>query len=98
MESTAKRFKNGRSQAVRLPRDFRLKGTEVKTHKEGEKVILEPVEITKWSDGFYDIFKPELGFEIPEPMPSKEFPLDLRRQTGFVSLRIIRKSSIGWKN
>jgi antitoxin VapB len=76
MESTAKLFKNGRSQAVRLPRDFRLKGTEVKIRKEGEKVILEPIEKTKWPDGFWDIFKPDPGFEIPEKMPSKEFSLD----------------------
>jgi len=40
MESTAKLFKNGRSQAVRLPRDFRLKGNEGKIRKEGEKLIL----------------------------------------------------------
>ena len=76
MESTAKLFKNGRSQAVRLPRDFRLKGTEVKIRKEGEKVILEPIEKTKWPDGFWDIFKPDPGFEIPKPMPSKKFSLD----------------------
>ena len=73
---TTELSKNGRSQAVGLPRDFRLKGTEVKTRKEGEKVILESVEITKWLDGFLDIFKPDPGFEIPEPMPSKEFSLD----------------------
>jgi hypothetical protein len=36
-ESTAKLFKNGRFQAVRLPKEFR--GTEVKISKEGEKVI-----------------------------------------------------------
>jgi antitoxin VapB len=76
MEATAKLFKNGRSQAVRLPRDFRLKGTEVKIRKEGERVILEPIEKTKWPDGFWDIFKPDPGFEIPKPMPSKEFSLE----------------------
>ena len=52
MESTAKLFKNGRSQAVRLPKEFRFEGTEVKIRKEGEKVILEPIEKTKWPDGF----------------------------------------------
>jgi antitoxin VapB len=76
MESTAKLFKNGRSQAVRLPKDFRLKGTEVKIRKEGERVILEPIEKTKWPDGFWNLFKPDPGFEIPKPMPSKEFSLD----------------------
>ena len=75
MESTAKLFKNGRSQAVRLPRDFRFKGNEVKIRKEGEKLILEPMEKTKWPNGFWDIFKPDPGFEIPKPAPSNEFSL-----------------------
>ena len=76
MDTTAKLFKNGRSQAVRLPKAFRLEGTEVKIRKEGEKVILEPVEKTKWPAGFWDIFKPDPEFEIPKPMPPKEFSLD----------------------
>jgi virulence-associated protein VagC len=76
MESTAKLFKNGRSQAVRLPKEFRLKGAEVKIRKEGEKVILEPIEKAKWPHGFWDIFKPDPEFEIPKPMPSKKFSLD----------------------
>lgn len=76
MESTAKLFKNGRSQAVRLPKDFRLKGTEVKIRKEGEKVILEPIEKTKWPDGFWDIFRPDPAFELPKPLPSRDFTLD----------------------
>jgi antitoxin VapB len=76
MESTAKLFKNGRSQAVRLPKEFRFKGTEVKIRKEGEKVILETIENAKWPDGFWDIFRPDPEFEIPKPMPSKKFALD----------------------
>lgn len=76
MESTAKIFKNGRSQAVRLPKEFRLKGSEVKIRKEGEKVILEPIEKAKWPAGFWDIFKPDPEFEIPRPTPTKEFYLD----------------------
>jgi virulence-associated protein VagC len=56
--------------------EFRLRGTEVKIRKEGEKVILEPIEKTKWPDGFWDLFRPDPAFEIPKPMPSKEFSLD----------------------
>lgn len=44
MSSTAKLFMNGRSQAVRLPKEFRFKGTEVRVSKVGDKVILEPAE------------------------------------------------------
>lgn len=39
---TAKIFLNGRSQAVRLPKDFRFEGKEVFIKKEGDKVILSP--------------------------------------------------------
>jgi antitoxin VapB len=40
----AKLFKHGRSQAVRLPRAFRLPGTEVRVRRVGRGVLLEPVE------------------------------------------------------
>jgi antitoxin VapB len=41
-EKTAKLFMNGRSQAVRLPKEFRFEGKEVYVHREGEQVILSP--------------------------------------------------------
>jgi antitoxin VapB len=42
--STAKLFMHGRSQAVRLPKEFRFEGTEVRVSRAGDKVILEPME------------------------------------------------------
>ncbi|MFM0515428.1 antitoxin [Paraburkholderia sp. RL17-373-BIF-A] len=39
----AKLFKSGRSQAVRLPKEFRFEGTEVRIRRHGAAVILEPV-------------------------------------------------------
>jgi len=41
---TAKLFMHGRSQAVRLPKEFRFEGSEVRISKVGDKVILEPTE------------------------------------------------------
>ena len=76
MEATAKLFTNGRSQAVRLPKEFRFKGTEVKIRKEGRKVILEPSEDSDWPAGFWDIFTPDPEFEIPKALPTKPFDLD----------------------
>jgi antitoxin VapB len=76
MESVAKLFQNGRSQAVRLPKEFRFEGTEVRIRKQGEKVILEPVKKSKWPDGFWDIFTRDDQFETPEPLPTKLFNLD----------------------
>lgn len=41
---TAKLFRHGRSQAVRLPKEFRLPGTEVRVRRVGRGVLLEPIE------------------------------------------------------
>ena len=43
MTATAKLFYHGRSQAVRLPKEFRFEGREVRVTKVGERVILEPL-------------------------------------------------------
>jgi len=37
-------FRNGRNQAIRIPREFELEGTEAIIHKEGNKLIIEPVK------------------------------------------------------
>ena len=39
----AKLFRNGRSQAVRLPREFRFPGERVRVRRVGSGVLLEPV-------------------------------------------------------
>ena len=36
-------FKNGRNQALRIPREFELPGNEAIVHKEGDRLIVEPV-------------------------------------------------------
>jgi antitoxin VapB len=43
IEKRAKLFQTGRSQAVRLPKEFRFTGTEVRIRKVGTGVVLEPV-------------------------------------------------------
>ena len=37
-----KLFRNGRNQAVRIPREFELRGNDAIIRKEGEKLIIEP--------------------------------------------------------
>lgn len=50
-KDTAKLFWTGRSQAVRLPREFRFAGDEVRIRRHGSAVILEPIaEDWKWLD------------------------------------------------
>jgi len=48
---TAKLFKNGRSQAVRLPKEFRFDGTHVFVKKVGNAVVLIP-EQDSWQTLF----------------------------------------------
>jgi antitoxin VapB len=42
-ERHVKLFKNGRNQAVRIPREFELPGDEAIMRKEGDRLIIEPV-------------------------------------------------------
>jgi len=39
----AKLFQNGRSQAVRLPKEFRFVGDRVRVRRVGQAVLLEPI-------------------------------------------------------
>jgi len=41
-ERVVKLFKNGRNQAVRIPREFELPGSEAIMRKEGERLVIEP--------------------------------------------------------
>lgn len=49
----AKVFKTGRSQAVRLPKEFRFAGDTVLIRRKGAAVILEP---DGWPDGYVESF------------------------------------------
>ncbi|OOW08744.1 antitoxin [Acinetobacter sp. MF4642] len=44
--TTAKVFMTGRSQAVRLPKEFRFEGTEVEIFRRGDEVILREKSVT----------------------------------------------------
>lgn len=41
-ERVVKLFRNGRNQAVRIPREFEIPGHEAIMHKEGERLVIEP--------------------------------------------------------
>ena len=41
-ERVVKLFKNGRNQAVRIPREFELPGSEAIMRKEGKRLVIEP--------------------------------------------------------
>lgn len=49
---TAKVFWSGRSQAVRLPKEFRFATEEVVIHRDGDRVILEPPKVERDAKGW----------------------------------------------
>ena len=63
---TASLFKNGKNQAVRLPKDFEFGGvTEVEIRRDGESLILTPKRKT-W-DSFADVEKADHDFLAERP-------------------------------
>lgn len=69
--STAKLFMHSRSQAVRLPKEFRFEGTEVRISRKGDQVILEPIEKRPID---LERFWAELDSMGTEPFPSQRSP------------------------
>jgi antitoxin VapB len=43
IQRRARLFRNGRNQALRIPREFELPGDEVTLHKDGDRLIVEPM-------------------------------------------------------
>jgi len=50
----AKVFWTGRSQAVRLPKEFRFTTDTVMVHRQGQALVLEPAD--EWPDGYVESF------------------------------------------
>jgi antitoxin VapB len=71
---TAKLFTHGGSQAVRLPKEFRFDGGEVRIHKDGNKVILEPVE-RDWTVLWAKLDQLAEAAGEPFPDPPDDLPL-----------------------
>ncbi len=46
-ERHAALFRNGRNQAVRIPRELEMEGSEVLIRKEGDSLILTPIRKNK---------------------------------------------------
>ena len=63
MADTAKIFTSGRSQAVRLPKEYRFKGSEVYIKKEKGKVILSEKPQKTWAE-IFDDFSGDPGFTV----------------------------------
>jgi antitoxin VapB len=80
--ATAKIFMHGRSQAVRLPKEFRLPGKEVRVRRFGRGVLLEPIEQDRQSMEaiFAKIDRLAGGEFLPEGRPEQPpMPVDDRK-------------------
>ena len=66
-------FRNGRNQAVRIPVEFELPGDEAIMHRDGERLIIEPLRkrgllaLLKTMEPLNDEFP-----EISDPPPKRE--------------------------
>ena len=79
--STAKLFSHGRSQAVRLPKEFRFTGTEVHVRRVGDDVVLSarPAPSAEALLQALDAFEPGLMIEREQPAPQKRAAIKVRR-------------------
>jgi len=66
-------FRNGRNQAVRIPVEFELPGNEAIMHRDGDRLVIEPVRkrglvaLLKSMEPVQDAFP-----EIDDPAPAPE--------------------------
>ena len=68
-----KLFRNGRNQAVRIPVDFELPGDEAIMHRDGDRLVIEPVR-KRGLVALLKSMKPleEQLPEIDDPVPARE--------------------------
>lgn len=89
-QKTAKLFKNGRSQAVRLPKEFRFEGTEVAIRRDeatGE-VVIAPVPAEPTAIGFDEWFA--LYDALPDDAPEEEFAKLTPQPTSLTHQQILK--------
>ena len=71
---------SGNSQAVRIPKEYRFPAgmEEVSIRREGDQIILEPLEEREWPEEFWAAFgeMPE-DFERPRQIPQVRENLEL---------------------
>ncbi|HEX8365679.1 MAG TPA: AbrB/MazE/SpoVT family DNA-binding domain-containing protein [Allosphingosinicella sp.] len=78
-ERHVKLFRNGRNQAVRIPREFELPGEDAVIRKEGDRLVIEPRDrkgtiaelLDRWAA------EPAVDEEWEEPDDSPPDPLEI---------------------
>jgi antitoxin VapB len=77
--ATAKVFWSGRSQAVRLPKEFRVEGDEVRIRREGNTIVLEPIPsdwawLAEWRAKYGHLLDNDFIAAVNEEVPQQERP------------------------
>jgi antitoxin VapB len=72
--NTARLFQNGRSQAVRLPKEFRFEGDRVRIRRVTQGVLLEPLipDTARWFEALDQFHS--------EPFPRRRQPRTPKRK------------------
>ena len=72
-QRTASLFRNGRNQAIRIPVEFELPGTEVLITKDGERLVIEPKPVDRetWEEFLNSL---ESFPEFPEDIDDSDLP------------------------
>lgn len=68
-------FRNGRNQAVRIPRDFELPGDEAILRKDGDRLIIEPAPKNALAAFLATLEPIEEDFDFDDKSPAR--PVDL---------------------
>jgi virulence-associated protein VagC len=75
-EGRGKVFWTGRSQAIRIPRAFRVSTAEVKVRRDGSSLVLEPIEVDTdekgWPLAFWELAGSAPDFDLGDRSRSHE--------------------------
>jgi antitoxin VapB len=72
---TAKIFWSGRSQAVRLPKEYRFTSSEVRIRRQGNAVVLEPIQKDwAWLDALVGKVDDDFAAAVKEDPGTPERP------------------------
>lgn len=81
MNDMARIIRTEAGQSVELPEGFRFEGTEVRISREGDQIVLEPVNTTPLDDDDIDEFTGltirEIRAAIQEGLEGEDEPLDM---------------------
>lgn len=65
-------FRNGRNQAVRIPREFELDGHQALMRKEGDSLIITPLKSSRLLDLLAGWEPLDEDFPVPSDLPPQE--------------------------